>query len=400
MRICGIVCEYNPFHTGHRAQFDAIRARLGCDCAVVCCMSGNFVQRGEAALAPKHLRAESALRSGADLVLELPLPWALSSAEGFAHAAVSILGASGVVTDLAFGAEDAELSRLWPLADAALEKSTVDATLEHLESGIPYARARERALHAVLHGEADLLQRPNNILAIEYLKALRRLQSPIQPLALPRTGAGHDGEPAGGFASATWLRARLRAGEWEKARPYLPDSSFELLQQAAQQGGLLLSPERLECALLPVLLRMDIGELAALPGASEGLEHRLYDAIRRSRGFDELWQTAKTKRYPASRLRRMLLCAYLGVTAADQAQPVPYIRVLGISQAGRALLRDMAEKSALPVVTRPAQIKLLSAPARALFDREVLADDLYRFALPCWRQERVGDSWRRQAVIL
>ena len=194
--------------------------------------------------------------------------------------------------------------------------------------------------------------------------------------------------------------ARLRAGEWEKARPYLPDSSFALLQQAAQQGGLLLSPERLECALLPALLRMDIGELAALPGASEGLEHRLYDAIRRSRGFDELWQTAKTKRYPASRLRRMLLCAYLGVTAADQAQPVPYIRVLGMSQAGRALLRDMAEKSALPVVTRPAQIKLLSAPARALFDREVLADDLYRFALPCWRQERAGDSWRRQAVIL
>ena len=400
MKVCGIVCEYNPFHTGHRAQFGAVRAQLGTDTAIVCCMSGNFVQRGEAAVAPKHLRAESALRGGADLVIELPLPWALSSAEGFAQAAVSLLAATGLVTHLAFGAEDADLSRLGPLAGAALEKSTIEATLEHLESGIPYARARERALHALLRGEADLLQKPNNILAVEYLKALRRLQSPIEPLALPREGAGHDGEPGGGFASATWLRARLRQDDWDAARPYLPVDSFTLLQKAAESGGLMLSSARLDCALMPHLLRMSIDELSALPGASEGLEHRLYDAIRQGRDFESVWQVAKTKRYPAARLRRMLLCAYLGVTAADQARPVPYIRILGMSQTGRTLLRRMAEKSALPVITRPAQVKALPGDAQTLFAKEALADDLYRFALPCWRTECAGDSWRRQAVIL
>ncbi len=400
MKICGIVCEYNPFHTGHRAQLDAVRARLGADTAIVCCMSGNFVQRGEAAIAPKHLRAESALRAGADLVLQLPLPWALSSAEGFARAAVSLLAATGVVSHLAFGAEDASLARLGPLADAALEKSTIEATLYHLESGIPYARARERALHALLRGEAELLQKPNNILAVEYLKALRLLQSPITPLALPREGAGHDGEPGGGFASATWLRTRLRQGDWEAARPFLPAGSLALLQKAADAGGLMLSPERLDCALMPHLLRMRIEELSALPGASEGLEHRLYEAIRRGRDFESVWQAAKTKRYPAARLRRMLLCAYLGVTAADQARPLPYILVLGLSQTGRTLLRRMAEKSTLPVLTRPAQVKGLPGEAQALFEKEALADDLYRFALPGWRAERSGDSWRRQAVVL
>ena len=400
MKTCGIVCEYNPFHTGHMAQIAAVRTRLGSDTAIVCCMSGNFVQRGEPAVAPRHLRAESALHGGADLVLELPLPWSLSSAEGFARAAVTLLTSTGVVTHLAFGAEDPDLDRLQALADAALEKSTIDATLEHLGTGIPYARARERALYARLRSEAELLRRPNNTLAIEYLKALRSLQSGVQPIALPREGAGHDGEPADGFASATWLRERLRSDDWESVRPYLPRASFDLLADGARHGKLMLSLERFECALLPQLLRMDINELAALPGASEGLEHRLYDAIRQGRSFDAVWQAAKTKRYPASRLRRMLLCAFLGVTASDQTQPIPYIRVLGLSQTGRTLLRDMAQKSALPVVTRPAEIKALSQQALALFEREVLADDLYRLALPGWQHEQAGDAWRRQPVIL
>ena len=236
MKTCGIVCEYNPFHTGHMAQIAAVRTRLGPDTAIVCCMSGNFVQRGEPAVAPRHLRAESALHGGADLVLELPLPWSLSSAEGFARAAVTLLTSTGVVTHLAFGAEDPDLDRLQTLADAALEKSTIDATLEHLGTGIPYARARERALYARLRSEAELLRRPNNTLAIEYLKALRSLQSGVQPIALPREGAGHDGEPADGFASAAWLRERLRSDDWESVLPYLPRASFDLLADGARRG--------------------------------------------------------------------------------------------------------------------------------------------------------------------
>lgn len=400
MKVCGVVCEYNPFHTGHRAQFEAIRGLLGSDTAIVCCMTGNFVQRGEPALAPRQLRAESAVRAGADLVIELPLPWSLSSAEGFAMGAVSLLARSGVVTHLAFGAEDADIALLQRIADIALEKRTVEETLMHLESGIPYARARERALHARLREQAALLQKPNNILAVEYLKALRRLDCRAEPIALARQGAGHDQAPSGGCASASWLRERLRADDWDAAAPYLMPDSLRLLSQAAQQGGLMLSFERLDCAMLPCLLRMNIEDWASLPGASEGLEHRLYDAVRRGRTFEQIWQCAKTRRYPASRLRRMLLCAYLGVTAAHQRAEPPYLRVLALSQTGRCLLRSMAQHAALPVITRPGQIKSLPEPARTLFDLEAAADDLYRLALPRWREEHTGSLWRSQAIVV
>ena len=400
MKTCGIICEYNPFHRGHAHQLAQIRALLGEDAAIVCCMSGNFVQRGEAAVAPKHLRAEAALRGGADLVVELPLPYALCSAEGFARAGVGLLLATGVVTDIAFGAEDADLPRLTALAGAALEKQTIERTLEHLQSGIPYARARERALHQQLREESELLRRPNNILAVEYLKALLSLGGGVQAHALPREGAGHDGGPQGGFASASWLRQALRAGDWEDARPYLTDEGFALLQSAREEGRLLLDAGRLENAMLSHLLRLTPGDLAALPGASEGLEHRLYAAIRRGRSVEGIWQEAKTKRYAASRLRRMLLCAFLGVTAEDQAAPLPYLRVLGFSAAGRGLLRDMAEAAALPVVIRPGQVHGLDPQAQSLFDKEMLADDLYSLALPNWQSTRPGDGWRQGAVMV
>ncbi len=400
MKVCGIICEYNPFHRGHAHQIAQIRALLGEDAAIVCCMSGNFVQRGEAAVAPKHIRAEAALLGGADLVLELPLPYALSSAEGFARAGVGLLLAAGVVTDIAFGAEDADLPRLTALAQAALEKSTIERTLEHLQSGIPYARARERALHQKLREESELLRRPNNILAVEYLKALIAADGKAEAHAFARGGAGHDGGPHGDFASAGWLRQTLRAGGWEAARPYLTPESFDLLQRAREEGRLLLDLGRLENAVLSHLLRLTPEDLAALPGASEGLEHRLYAAIRRSRSVDGIWQEAKTKRYAASRLRRMLMCAFLGVTAEEQAAQPPYLRVLGFSDAGRGLLRRMAEEAALPVVVRPGQVHGLGPQAQALFDKEMLADDLYALALPSWRDTRPGDGWRRGAVMV
>ena len=207
MRICGIVAEYNPFHRGHGLHIHKTRQLLGPDTAIVCCMSGSYVQRGGPALAEKHLRARWAVENGADLVLELPSPYALSSAEGFARGALSLLDALGCVTDLSFGSECGDTAALDRLAATLLEHDTVAATLLELRTGIPYAAARERALYQQVQEQAGLLRQPNDLLGVEYCKAIRWLGSPIVPHAILREGPGHDApSPAQGLCSASWLR--------------------------------------------------------------------------------------------------------------------------------------------------------------------------------------------------
>ena len=399
MRICGVVSEYNPFHSGHAFHLARARAGLGEEGAVVCCLSGNFVQRGEAALLPKHLRARAALLGGADLVVELPAPYALSSAEGFAQNGVRILSGLGVLTHLSFGAETADEPLLRETASILLEHETVAATLTHLREGISYAAARERALYARLRERAALLQAPNNILAVEYCKAVQAQGLALALLPVPRKGAPHDEKsPQGGFASASALRALLREGKGAQAEAFLPQGSRDLLRRAMAEGQALLESERLENAMLSHLLRLSPEELAALPGAAEGLEHRLYAAIRSSRGIEEIALAAKTKRYPLSRLRRMLLCAYLGITAEDAALPAPYIRVLAFNRRGREVLSLARKGASLPLLTKPAHVEALSPEARRIFALEARACDLYHLALPAWRAFRPGDDWRQGPV--
>ena len=247
MRICGVVSEYNPLHSGHVFHWKEIRRRLGADCAVVCCMSGDFVQRGEGALLPKHLRARAAVEAGADLVVENPAPYALQSAEGFAGGGVRILSGLGVLTHLSFGAEDADEGWLRETASILLEHDTVAATLVQLKTGVSYAAARERALFARMQERAALVQKPNNILAVEYCKAVLRQGLALELVPVARQGAAHDGAPAADHASASWLRQQLRQGSADAALPYLPASSAAALTRALEEGTALLSPERLEC---------------------------------------------------------------------------------------------------------------------------------------------------------
>lgn len=400
MRICGVVSEYNPFHTGHAWHLSAIREALGADCAVVCCMSGNFVQRGETVILPKHLRAEAAVRGGADLVLELPAPYALRSAEGFAQSAVDILLGTGVLTDLSFGAEDADEALLRETAALLLEHQTVQDTLLHLKTGISYAAARERALYARIQDRAALLQKPNNILAVEYCKALLRRGSSVELLPVPRQGAAHDGEAEGAFASASYLRQLLREGRIDETQAFLPEGTRAVLQTARQQGRLLLSIDRLENAMLSALIRLDGSALALLPDASEGLDNRLLEAIHRGRTLEEIYAAAKTRRYPLARIRRMVLCAWLGITRQEAETPPPYIRVLAFNDRGREVLRLARKRAALPLITKPAHAFDLGGDARKIFLREALACDLYELTLPDWRDSRWGDDWRRDAVYV
>ena len=401
MKICGIVAEFNPFHNGHAHLLRETRNLLGEDTGIVCCMSGNFVQRGQCALIPKHQRAKAALQSGADLVLELPAPYALRSAEGFASSAVAILAALGQVTDLSFGAEDADTDALMELSGLLLEHKTVQDTLMHLRTGISYAAARERALYQQVQERAELLRKPNNILAIEYCKALQAQELPITPHAIPRAGVDHDAtETAASFASASLLRQKMAEGDATSLVPYMPASSLQILQEAQESGMLLSDTAALDAAALPHLLRLSMEDLSTLPDATEGLEHRLHTAIRQSRSLLGMAEAAQTKRYPLARVRRMLLCAYLGITAEESATAPAYIRVLGFSRRGQEILRKAAKTATLPIITKPAHARDLGGAVGEAFAREALRTDLYHLALPAHDRIPLGNDWRTNPVML
>ena len=400
MRICGVVSEYNPFHKGHAYQIEQAKSHLGEDSAVVCCMSSDFVQRGDAAILPKHLRAKAAVLSGADVVLELPAPYALRSAEGFAQSAVDILLGTGVITDLSFGAEDADAGLLHETASLLLEHQTVQDTLLHLKTGISYAAARERALYARVKEKAEILQKPNNILAVEYCKALIRRESAVNLLPIERKGAGHDEGAQGEFASASYIREFLREGKTDEALPYLPETTVAILKESMESGHALLDQSRLENAMLSSLVRLTADDLAALPDANEGLDNRLLEAIRKGRTIEEICAQAKTKRYALSRIRRMIFCAYLGITKEESTTPPPYARVLAFSDKGREVLKLARKRATLPLITKPAHAFDLGGDARKIFEREALACDLYNLALPCWKDIRWGDDWRKDAIYV
>ena len=311
--VIGIVAEYNPFHNGHARLIEQTRARLGADCPVVCVMSGDFVQRGSPAVYAKFARAEAAARCGADLVLELPLPWALSSAEGFARGAVGLLGSLGVVTHLSFGSECGELEPLQRVAEALLDPLLGEDLRAELQAGIPFAAARQQAVARRVGALAELLQAPNNILAVEYLKAIFDQRLDLHPLTILRTGAQHDRPAEGNVRSASELRTRIGAGENVSA--FLPRAAAEISAREKTLGRGPVLPEALESAILSRLRMLPQTAYNALPGASEGLGNGLYRAAHEEPTLDGVLAAAKSKRYALSRIRRMTMCAALGVAA-------------------------------------------------------------------------------------
>ena len=383
METAGIVAEYNPFHRGHAWHIAETRRRLGGEAPVVCVMSGHWVQRGECALADKWLRAALALDRGADLVVELPTPWAMASAESFARGAVSLLAATGVVDVLSFGSETGELAPLEEAAAALDAPDYPERLRAALGRGLSFPAARQEAAGAAC------LSAPNNNLGVEYLRSLRALGSTIRPLTVPRQGVGHDGPAAGGFASASELRRLLRAGRGEEAAPYL----------TAPWSGELADMQHIERAVLARLRTMGEGDWAALPdgGGAEGLPSRLAKAAREAVSLEDFYTRAKTRRYPHARLRRLALAAFLDLRAAERPAAPPYVRVLGLGGRGRALLRKMKDTCPLPVIVKPAQARELDGPARTLFESEARYTDLYGLCFPAPRP--CGAEWIHSPVV-
>lgn len=400
MAVIGIVCEYNPFHRGHQLHMEKARAALGGESPVICVMSGDFVQRGEAAVYSKYARAEAACRCGADLVVELPLPWALASAEGFARGGVSLLGALGA-THLAFGSETGELGPLEELAQTLLDP-TLTAEVKTLlteDASLSYAAARERAVQERLGDRALLLRQPNNILAVEYLKAAYDLRLALTPLPILREGAGHDQERTdGGPCSASQLRQRLRAGK--SLEEEIPPDAVKVFSRERERGREIADPDTLEIAMLSRLRMLEEEDFLRLPDAGDGLGRRLYRAVEEERSLDAVLSAAKTKRYALSRLRRMCLCAALGVRDGMSRGLPPYARILAANARGRELLHELRDSAPIPILAKPAAARDLGRECEALFTLGAKAHDLYVLGYPAEGERRPGMDWRTGPVIV
>lgn len=332
MKTVGIICEYNPFHNGHLTQFRLIREQCGQDAAIVCLMSGNFVQRGTPAIVDKSLRAKAALLSGADLVLELPAGIALSSAEGFAAGGVAI--AARCCDALCFGTESLGQQALLETARALLSPAFAPLLRAELEHGCSFPAARARALQQM--GVRWDLSSPNNILAVEYTKAILRQGCQLEPLPVFRTGSYHDPLLDAAAPSATAVRGQMTAGgNWAAA---VPPAVVPLLCNAP-----LHTLEAGERAILGRLRTMRDEEFAAVPYGSEGLWRKLMKASRSCPTLPAIVDSVKSKRYTRTRVDRMLLCAFLGLTAQQMGVLPPIIRVLGFTDRGRAIVKAHPE---------------------------------------------------------
>ena len=398
MDFIGVVCEYNPFHNGHAYHLRESLRLTRAD-GVVCVMSGDFVQRGEAAIYSKYARAEAACRCGADVVIELPLPWSLASAEGFARGAVGLLGALGAST-LSFGMEAERLEDLDFLACKLLEPQTISAirTLMAEDASLSFAAARQQVLERSCGSSARLLEEPNNILAVEYLKAIYDLRLAIEPLAVRRVGSEHDGAGTKDSRSASELRALLRRGE--KTTAFMPAAAASVYEKDAAMGRGMPSREVLETAILSRLRTLDAARCAALPDAGGGLGERLYRAAAEEPSLDAVYAAVKNKRLAMSRVRRAVLCAALGVENGMAGGVPPYARLLAATARGRELLGEMKKNSAVPIVTKPAAVRELDGESERIFTLGAAAHDLYALGWRAAEERRGGADWRTGPKII
>lgn len=397
MKTYGIVAEFNPFHNGHRYLIEQGR-KEGAQ-KIVCVMSGNFVQRGEPAICSKWRRAEMALNCGADLIVELPVSWAVSSAERFAYGAVSLFNSMGCVDKLLFGCENTDSHSLLSAASLCLSREYDKALKEFLSQGLSFPAAREKAIVSLSDPKtAEILKTPNNILGAEYCKALLRLNSSVSPVCITRKGAEHDSEiTAQEFSSATAIRKMVSA-DTEKISRFMPREAFNLLMKADSEGRVLKNFKNLDKALIPMLRRADLTELSSLPDVSEGLEYKIKQAAQNGASFGEIADLAKSKRYTHSRLRRILLLFYLGIYKEDLTEAPPYIRVLGFNNKGRELLSQMKKSASLPVIMRYNDIVKLSGQCKNVFHRESRSVDMYNTLFDSIRP--CGENMTHNPIIL
>lgn len=363
MKVLGIIAEYNPLHNGHLYHIEQCRQQSGADYIVVI-MSGNFTQRGEAAILDKWTRSRLAVENGVDLVLELPFAYAVNSAEYFARGGVKILDSLGCVTHLGFGAESGTVNQLQEIADFITDENEEFRQLmrNNLDQGISYAKSREICINQLLGSAySELIKSPNNILAIEYLKQLKLSKSSIKPIMVNRKGAGyHDTEPADGFASATAIRSCLTH---EIIRDFVPSN----VADAMEEYGMYQDYFQL---IQSKVISTSADDLRKILSIGEGIENRMKDQIRMSGSVEDFVDRIVSKRYPKTRIHRILCQLLIGLTYFDDEY---YARILAAGPGGTDLLKKIRKEADIPVITNINKIEDLPE----LIRYDILAGDMY-----------------------
>ncbi len=411
MRTTGIIAEYNPFHRGHAYHAAQARSRSDAD-TIIAVMSGHITQRGEITIFDKWSRAHAAVLSGVDLVLELPSVFAVRSAQYFAAGGVRLLHSLGIVDHLAFGAEEAEISALNIAATAFESAAVIDQLKLSLNDGKTYAAALAHALVTGGHASAGFIVSPNNILGVEYVRALKKYAPEISPLPIKRIGNHyHSTDMSGELSSATAIRLAFRqAGEqYCDVLRALPDATAQMTTTLLASGQAPADPVRLDAVILSLIRRMTDIQLQALPELSEGLENRLRRSANQTGTVAELLLQLKSKRYPYSRLQRILAHLLLGtdpaqLAAFDETGPL-YARVLAMNNRGRLALKSISRHACIPVVTKTtAHLNSrtyhsgIFTPLQSMLAYDIAATDLFSLCLPDPANRKGGLDFCRSAV--
>lgn len=387
-KVLGIVAEYNPFHNGHLYHLEKSKQDTNSNYTVAI-MSGNFTQRGSTSLMDKWSKAEAAITSGVDLVIELPVLYATSSAENFAEGAIKILDALNVVDYISFGAETDDIEILDKCAEVLFQEPKKYKTLlaHELSKGVSFPKARESALMMYLNNIrkfANVLSSPNNILAIEYLKAMKKLKSNLQPYGIQRYEVGYnDLTYTKNTASSTAIRNMIKNDGFSALSGLMPPSSYAILMNNIKCGHIIPDISVFEKEIIYTLRRMSTAEIATLPDVSEGLESAIKNAANSCNSYAEFMNIIKTKRYTTTRIQRILVHALLGITKKDinlSKRTQPYIRVLGLNKRGKYLVSEIAKANPkLPIITSVKRFteENSNRNLQTMLDKDILATNIF-----------------------
>ena len=387
-KVLGIIAEYNPFHNGHLYQIQEAKKQIGAD-YVVAVMSGNFVERGNTSLVNKWVKAKMALLNEVDLVIELPTIYSISSAENFAEGAVKILDSLKVVNSICFGTETSDMAALNNIANVLYnEPKEYTTMLEHeLSRGISFPKARESAMMMYLNDikrYANIMSGSNNILAIEYLKALKKLKSNMNPVGIQRKKVYYNDERIiDEFASSTAIRKLVAKDQFNEIRKVMPPRAYMLMLDEIKRGNYVIDLVKFEKEILYSLRKMTVEEIGNLQDVTEGLEHSIKKAANSCNNLMDLINMIKTKRYTQTRIQRILLYALLGITKKDIEESkkiIPYVRVLGLNVKGKELISDVAAiNKKLNIITSVKKFmdECNNKPLIRMLEKDIFATNVY-----------------------
>lgn len=383
MQVSAIICEYNPFHTGHKYQIDSIRENIE-DVAIVCVMSGDFVQRGDVAIIDKHTRAKIAVENGADLVLQLPAFFSTQVAEIFARGSVSLINSLGCVDFLCFGSESGDIEKLYESANSDTDKEILR---QSLKSGNSFASS--------YFTSESMINMSNDILATEYIRALKNFKSKTRPFVIKRQGANYNDKGLNeNFSSATAIRESLKKGDIAKIKSFIPSGAqnyFDIIK---------FDEDFFELIKYSIITKKD--KLNEIFEIGEGLENKILSKIEESKDMEDLIMNIKSKRYTYTRIRRILFNILLDIKKTDIEEIkkrnfyLPYVRVLAFNDRGREVLKEIKKIGNIKIINKVANHSIQEPYEKTLFEKDILATKIYNIS----KKSRYSDDYRATPIYV